>query len=248
MPISLLTTKLFFPPVRRDFVPRPRLIEQLNTALERKLALVSAPAGYGKTTLLSSWISQTETPAGWVSLDEGDNDPVRFLIYFIAALQTIQAGIGDAPMAMLQSPQPPPIESILTALINEITTISRDFVLVLDDYHLVRAASIHRQLGFLLEHQPPQMHLVVASREDPPLPISRWRARGQTVELRQSDLTFTEQETADLLQRATQLELAQADIAALQRRTEGWIAGLQLAALSFRGSDDVLWGPKTSSA
>jgi LuxR family maltose regulon positive regulatory protein len=233
-----LKTKLYIPPVRPELVPRPRLIERLNAGLDRKLTLFSAPAGFGKTTLLSSWISQGEIPAGWVSLDEGNNDPVRFLTYFIAALQTIEAGIGETPMAMLQSPQPPPIESILTALINEIAETPRDFVLVLDDYHVLEAQPIHAVLIFLLDHLPPQMPLVITTREDPPLPLARWRARGQMTEIRAGDLRFTEAEAAAFLNQAMGLELTPDDIAALEARTEGWIAGLHLAALSLQGHAD----------
>jgi LuxR family maltose regulon positive regulatory protein len=238
MPLSLLTTKLFFPPARRDFVPRSLLVERLNVGLERKLVLVSAPAGFGKTTLLSSWISQGEIPAAWVSLDEGDNDPVRFLTYFIAALQTIEAGIGETPMAMLHAsqPQPPPIESILTALINEIAETPRGFILVLDDYHFIHTPSIHQQLVFLLEHQPPQMHLVIATRSDPFfLPLSRLRARGQMIDIRADDLRFLSQETTTFLNQVMGLGLSDDQVATLENRTEGWIAGLHLAALSMQG-------------
>ena len=243
MAIPLLQTKLYVPPARPEWVARPRLIERLNDGLTRKLVLISAPAGFGKTTLLSSWLAQKGIPAGWVSIDEGDNDPARFLAYLIAALQAalqpIAADVGESVTAMLQAPRPPTIEVVLTSLINELAALPQEFVLVLDDYHLVHAPLVHKQLAFLLEHQPLQMHLVLATREDPPLPLARWRARGQVLEIRQSDLIFAETETADLLRQGMQRDLAPGDVAALQRRTEGWAAGLHLAALSFRGHDDV---------
>ncbi len=254
MATPLLTTKFYIPPVRPELVPRPRLVERLNEGLDRKLTLISAPAGFGKTTLVTEWLAesriQNQKPVvseanlskirvTWLSLDENDNDPVRFITYLAAALQQIDPAIGQAAQAMLGAPQPPPPESFLTSLINDIAATSRPFVLVLDDYHLIHLLPIHQQLAFLLEHQPPQMHLVIATREDPPLPLSRLRARGQMVEIRQADLRFTEEETADFMRRVMQFELSSADIGALQRRTEGWVAGLQLAALSLRGCDDV---------
>ncbi len=243
MATPFMQTKLYIPPVRPEWIVRPRLIEHLSAGLRNKLTLISAPAGFGKTTLLSSWLVQSEIPVGWVSVDEEDNDPVRFWTYFIAGLTTVKADQSDTLTSMLQSLQSPAIESILTHLINALTDIPQDFVLVLDDYHLVRAPAIHQQLTFLLEHLPPPpsggLHIVLTTREDPPLPLARWRAQGHINELRQADLEFSEQETADLLRGSMQLDLSPADIAALHRRTEGWVAGLHLAALSFRGHDDV---------
>ncbi len=156
---------------------RPRLIERLNEGLSsgRKLTLISASAGFGKTTLVSEWIASCGKPVAWLSLDEGDNDPTRFLTYLVAALQTIMANIGEGVLGVLQSPQPPPIESILTALINEITTIPDNFIFVLDDYHVIDSKPVDNALTFLIEHLPPQMHLVIATREDPPLPLARLR-------------------------------------------------------------------------
>ncbi len=222
-------------------VPRPRLIERLNEGLPagHKLTLISAPAGFGKTTLVSEWVAGCERPAAWLSLDEGDNDPARFLTYLVAALQTIAANIGEGMLGALQSPQPPPTESILTALLNEITTIPDNFVLVLDDYHVLDAKPVDNALTFLLEHLPPQMHLVIATREDPHLPLARLRARGQLTELRAADLRFTPAEAAGFLNQVMALNLSAEDITALETRTEGWIAGLQLAALSMRGQQDV---------
>jgi ATP/maltotriose-dependent transcriptional regulator MalT len=235
----ILATKLYVPPPQPKVVLRPRLIERLNEGLHRKLTLISAPAGFGKTTLLSEWLAACEQPAAWLSLDEGDSDPTRFLAYLVAALQTIAPNVGEAVLGALQSPQPPPTESILTALLNEITTTPDDFILVLDDYHVVDAKPIDDALAFLLEHLPPRMHLVIATREDPNLPLARLRARGQLTELRAADLRFTPSEATEFLEGVMELSLSAEDIASLETRTEGWIAGLQLAALSMRGRGDV---------
>jgi LuxR family transcriptional regulator, maltose regulon positive regulatory protein len=235
MTTPILATKLYIPPPRPKIVLRPRLIERLNEGLNGKLTLISAPAGFGKTTLVSEWIAGCERPAAWLSLDEGDNDPTRFLTYLIRALQTIAAHIGEGVLGVLQSPQPPPIETILTALLNEITTIPANFVLVLDDYHVIDAKPVDDALTFLLEHLPPQMHLVVATREDPYLPVARLRVRGQLTELRVADLRFTPSEAVGFLNQIMNLNLSTEDIAALETRTEGWIAGLQLAAISLQG-------------
>ena len=218
---------------------RPRLIEHLNEGVHRKVTLISAPAGFGKTTLVSEWLAALPRPAAWLSLDEGDNESTRFLAYLVAALQTIAPSIGEGVLGMLQSPQPPPTESVLTALLNEITTIPDAFVLVLDDYHVVDATAVDDALGFLLEHLPPRMHLVIATREDPDLPLARLRARGQLSELRAAELRFAPGEAADFLKGVMGLDLSEEEIAALETRTEGWIAGLQLAALSMRGREDV---------
>ena len=250
MSAPILATKLFVPPPRPKIVLRPRLIERLNEGLHCKLTLISASAGFGKTTLVSEWIS-TLTPCplplgegtgvrvAWLSLDEGDNDPTRFLTYLVAALQTIMANIGAGVLAALQTPQLPSIESILTILLNEITTIPDNFVLVLDDYHVIDSKPVDEALTFLLKHLPPQMHLVIATREDPHLPLARLRARGQLTELRTADLRFTSAEAAEFLNQVMGLNLAVEDIAALETRTEGWIAGLQLAALSMQGHQDT---------
>ncbi|WP_201785888.1 LuxR C-terminal-related transcriptional regulator [Longilinea arvoryzae] len=205
----------------------------------RKLALISAPAGFGKTTLVSEWIDRCGRRVAWLSLDEGDNDPARFLSYLVAALQTIVAGIGEGLLAALQSSQLPPIESLLTTLLNEIATIQDKFLLILDDYHLIDSEPIDNALTFILEHQPPQMHLVIATREDPHLPLARHRTRGQLTELRAADLRFTFAETAEFLNRVMGLHLSTEDIVALETRTEGWIAGLQLAALSMHDRQDA---------
>jgi LuxR family maltose regulon positive regulatory protein len=239
MSTPVLATKLYAPLSQPGVVPRPRLTEWLNEGLHRKLTLISAPAGSGKTTLVGEWVAGVERPAAWLSLDEGDNDPTRFLTYLVAALQTVAPDIGESVLGVLGSPQPPPTESLLTALLNETTTVPDDFVLVLDDYHVVDARAIDDALVFLLEHLPPRMHLVIATREDPHLPLARLRARGQLTELRASDLRFTLSEAAEFLNSVMGLGLSAEDIAALESRTEGWIAGLQLAALSMRGREDV---------
>jgi LuxR family maltose regulon positive regulatory protein len=221
-------------------VSRPHLIERLNEGISLgfKLTLISAPAGFGKTTLVSEWSTVCERPVTWLSLDEGDNDPTRFLTYLVAALQTIMANIGEGVLDVLQSPQPPPLESILTNLLNEITAVPDNFLLVLDDYHVINAQQVDQTLTFLLDHLPPQMHLVIASREDPKLPLARLRARGQLTELRAADLRFVPAEAAEFLNTVMGLNLSAEEISALETRTEGWIAGLQLAALSMQGRED----------
>ncbi len=239
MSMQILATKLYIPPLRAKIVLRPRLIERLNESLNRKLTLISAPAGSGKTTLVSEWIADCKQPTAWLSLDEGDNDPTRFLIYLVAAMQTIAPNLGEKVLAMLHSPQPPPTESLLTALLSEIITTLDNFALVLDDYHVIEAKEIDLALIFLLEHLPPKMHLVIATREDPQLSLARLRARGQLTELRAADLRFTPAEAAGFLNQVMGLNLSAQDVTALEARTEGWIAGLQLAALSMQGNKDT---------
>ncbi len=246
METPLLQTKLYIPHTRPELVSRPRLIKRLNAGLGqnqnfgRKLALISAPAGFGKTTLVSEWVqamgaATTPLQVAWLSLDESDNDPARFLAYFIAALQTIQANIGQGVLSALQSLQPPPTDVVLATLINEIAAIPDRVVLVLDDYHIIEAKPVHDALTFLLRRLPPQLHLIIATRDDPQLPLARLRARGQLTELRATDLRFTSSEAAEFLNQAMGLDLSAEDIAALEARTEGWIAGLQLAAISMQG-------------
>jgi LuxR family maltose regulon positive regulatory protein len=239
MPTPILATKLYIPPPRPKVVFRPRLIERLNEGLHRKLTLISAPAGFGKTTLVSEWVAGCERPSAWLSLDEGDNDLARFLAYLVTALQTVAANIGKGVWGVLQSPQPPPPESILTVLLNEITTVPDNFTLVLDDYHVIDSKPVNDALTFLLEHLPPQMHLVIATREDPQLPLARLRVRDQLTELRVTDLRFTPSEAAEFLNQRMGLNLSAENITALEVRTEGWIAGLQLAAISLQGHKDA---------
>lgn len=241
MSAALLTTKLYFPPPRSNLVPRPRLIELLSAGLCAPLTLISAPAGYGKTTLVSEWRASEagrDFPIAWLSLDEDDNDTTRFISYFIAAIQTIKPDFGEITLVSIQAPQPPPAHVVLTNLINELNEFDGPFALVLDDYHVIATQSIHEALAFLLDHLPVKMHLVVLSRADPPLPLARMRARNQLIEIRAVDLRFTHAEAAVFLNTVMDLALSEEDIGALERRTEGWIAGLQLAALSLHGRDD----------
>jgi LuxR family maltose regulon positive regulatory protein len=249
MSAPILATKLYIPPPRPGAVPRPRLLERLNEGLRqdqgsaRKLTLISAPAGFGKTALAATWVAgfeqnEPKLRVAWLSLEEADGEPARFLAYLITALQTIVSDLGAGVLVALQAPQPP-LEVILTALLNEIAAIPADFVLVLDDYHLVDSQQVDQAVAFLVEHLPPQMHLIIATREDPHLPLSRLRARGQLTELRAADLRFTSAEAAEFLNQVMGLNLPAEDIAALETRTEGWIAGLQLAALSMQGQKDA---------
>ncbi len=262
---ALLATKLSTPPVRPSAVARSRLHDQLRQVTRHKLVLVSAPAGSGKTTALSAWATTlpgrrgvgagdgrvsgaapssrpavaalvpAPIPIAWLSLDDGDNDPTSFWTYCVAALDTLRPGIGDAARALLSSAQAGSIPIMLTVLINALGALPDDVVLVLDDYHLIETPAIHEALAFLLDHLPPRLHLLLATRADPALPLARWRARGDLLELRAADLRFTEEEAAAFLGRTMGLALPEEDIAALAARTEGWVAGLQLAALSLQG-------------
>jgi LuxR family transcriptional regulator, maltose regulon positive regulatory protein len=237
----LLATKFYFPPGRQNLVSRSRLIERLQQGLQCPLTLVSAPAGYGKTTLMSEWRAGVgrSIPTAWLSLDTNDDDPARFLTCLIGALETLEPGRCEAALALLQSPQPPSGQSILTVLLNELGQSDEPFVLVLDDYHFVTAQPVHEALTFILEHQPPQMHLVLLTRTDPPLPLARLRVRNQLVDIRADHLRFTPDEIAVFLNQVMGLKLSADDIAAMEARTEGWIAGLQLAALSMQGCPDI---------
>jgi LuxR family transcriptional regulator, maltose regulon positive regulatory protein len=253
----LLTTKLSPPPARPGLVPRPRLIGRLSQGLRRKLTLLSAPAGFGKTTLLVAWLHQLQiadeaqpnlqstiynlqsSRVAWVSLDDGDNEPARFWRYFLAAFEGLQDGIGQAALALLRSTQPAPIESVLTALINDLARLSTEGALILDDYHIIQAPSIHRGVALLLDRLPAHLHLVLASRATPPLPLARLRARDQLIEITANDLRFSADETTLFLQQTMGLAISADRVAALEMRTEGWIAGLQLAALSLHNRDDV---------
>ena len=246
--IRLLETKLYIPKWRPGLVSRPRLIERMHQGSGRKLTLVSAPAGFGKTTLLAEWAaaaySARKRPLAWVSLDQGDNDPAFFWAYVITALQKVQSSkarskLGERALSLLHSPQPPPIESVLASLINEINAIKHDFALILDDYHVVDTQPIHSAIAWLLDHLPPQTHLIIASRSDPPWPLARLRGRGELTELRAAELRFTPHEAATFLNQVMRLDLSAVDVTVLEKRTEGWIAGLQLAALSLQGRENV---------
>jgi LuxR family maltose regulon positive regulatory protein len=265
MATSLLRTKLYIPPVRGSIMPRPRLLERLDAGLGHRLTLISAPAGFGKTTLLAAWITRYRPPGSgipppaatregarpvppspplpvsfaWLSLDQADNDPTRFWAYLVAALRTIRPAIGAGVLAALESHQPPPVESMLAALVNELTESPAPVAIVLDDLHLVSTPAIHEGLVFFLENLLPHTHLVVATRADPPWSLARYRARAEMIELRTGDLRFTLDEASVFLNDILGLELTPDDLAALEARTEGWVAGLQLAALSIQGRQDA---------
>jgi LuxR family transcriptional regulator, maltose regulon positive regulatory protein len=237
---GLLATKLYLPRPQPGLVARPWLLEGLEEALARELVLVCAPAGFGKTVLLADWARAGRRPVAWLSLDPGDNDPARFWRHVVAALDRVRPGIAGQLAGLLGPPAPASFEGLVSALINQLTIEpdGGEVVLVLDDYHLVDAPAVHASLGFLLEHRPPALRLVLASRADPPLGLARWRARGQLAELREADLRFTAEEAAQLLREAVGPDLPEAAVAALVARTEGWVAGLQLAGLSLRGQPD----------
>ena len=267
--LPLLATKLYIPPHRPNLVPRPRLLARLQQGLGARLILICGPAGFGKTTLLAEWIAhcaeerrsggaeeqtrtsaplhpRTPAPVAWLSLDPADNDPTRFLTYLIAALHSMAPGTGQTAQELLHAPQSPAVESVLTLLVNDLCALTargepggRHYVLVLEDYHTITAAAIHEAVTFLLDSLPPAMHLVIATRADPPLPLARLRARRQIVELRADDLRFTPEEVVTFLNDTMGLGLSAEDIRTLETRTEGWIAGLQLAALSLQGRADA---------
>jgi LuxR family transcriptional regulator, maltose regulon positive regulatory protein len=236
---AIINTKLYLPPPRRGAVARTRLIERLQEGLPGKLTLVAAPAGFGKSTIVGEWVTGCKQPSAWVSLDEADQDPICLLTYLVAALQTIDPSVGIQAMAMLQATPATTTRAILTVLLNELATITTDWIVVLDDYHLASSTESDQALQFFLEHMPPQLHLVVVTREDPQLPLARLRARGQLNELRPADLRFTLAEVAAFLTQFMALELSLDQIALLETRTEGWIAGLQLAALSMQNHPDL---------
>ena len=233
MTVPILATKLYKPKMKAKWVQRPRLLEKLGEGLERKLSLISAPAGFGKTTLVGAWLAECELQSAWLSLDENDSDPSRFLTYFVAALQTIDPAMGQDVLAALQSPQPLSTEALLTVLVNDLSKLSTPFILVLDDYHVIDSKAVDGALSFLLEHQPSQMHLVIITREDPSVPLPRLRVSGEVTELRATDLRFILDEATAFLNEVMGLQLSADDIATLESRTEGWIASLQLAALFY---------------
>jgi LuxR family transcriptional regulator, maltose regulon positive regulatory protein len=239
MSTSVLDTKFYIPLPRLQLVVRPRLLERLNEGLRSKLILISAPVGFGKTTLVSDWVASCKNPVAWLSLDEADSDPARFLTYLLTALQTVTPNLEEGVLNALQPNRSPPTESILTALLNQISTIPDDFLLVLDDYHLIDSTAVDHALTFLLEHLPAQMHVVITTREDPNLPLARLRASQQLTEIRVTDLRFTPAEIAEFLNQMLILKLSSQEVAVLESRTEGWIAGLQLAVLSMQDHQDV---------
>ena len=239
---ALLPTKLYLPPVRPDWVERTRLLAQLETTPHTRLILVSAPAGYGKTTLVTSWLQYLKAAGTaqicWLSLDEDDSDPRQFFRYLAVAVAPLP-GVQSALLQLLQADQTLPAKTLMKAFVQDVTAVKTPFILVLDDYHVVDSQQIDQTLDFLLDYLPPQMHLVITTREDPNLPLARLRARGQLIELRAADLRFTIEEAVAFLNQTMGLELAAKDAASLDIRTEGWIAGLQLAALSMQGRQDV---------
>lgn len=235
----LLRTKFYVPPTRSKQIARPRLSDLITGGLDRALILVSAPAGYGKTTLVSSWLQEKEIPSAWLSLDGGDNDPIRFLQYLLAALVPIAPAIESDLFGMLQGIQPAQFESVINILANELDSFSDPFVLVLDDFHVLHSEAVLKTISYLLEHMPPQMHLAILTRTDPPLPLARLRVRGQLLDIRADQLRFRQDEIAAFLNEAIGLTLSANDLSAMETRTEGWIAGLQLAALSMQGSKDI---------
>jgi LuxR family transcriptional regulator, maltose regulon positive regulatory protein len=236
---QLLRTKFYVPPIRSIQIARPRLSDLINAGLDRALILVSAPAGYGKTTLVSNWLKETKIPSAWLSLDGGDNDPIRFLQYLVAALKSIAPGIEDNLLGMLPGIRPAQFEDVINQLANELASVSNPFVLVLDDFHVIHSEAVQKIISYLLEHLPPRMHLALLTRTDPPLPLSRLRVRNQLLDIRVDQLRFTQAETAVFLNEAMGLTLTANDLSALERRTEGWIAGLQLAALSMQSCEDI---------
>ncbi len=243
-----MRTKLYQPTIQQPVVERMHLIEKMSVGLlaqdvfSRKLTLVSSSAGFGKTTLVCQWLDHLSLPTAWLSLDEQDNNPVRFFSYLIAALQSIselaQAHVGEASFAMLHAPELPQLSDVLTNLVNDSTAVSAPAILVIDDYHLIQAAAVHQGLTFLLDNLPSHWHLVLISRADPPMPLPKLRASRQLLEMRESELKFTEVETAVFLEQSLDIDLSPADIATLGNRTEGWVVGLQMAALSLQGHSD----------
>ena len=226
---SLVSTKLRPSQARPRLVGRPRLTQRLDRETGRKLTLISAPAGFGKTTLLVEWLRERaggEGSVAWLSLDEGDNDPVRFLSYLVIALRSVEEEIREAVLSALRSPEPPRIEAITAALINELAALPEELPFILDDYHVIDSEPVHEVVSFLLEHLPPNLHIVIASRIDPPLQLVRLRARNQMTELGAAELSFTSEEAATFLNSVMGLDLSAEDVAALEERTEGWIAGL----------------------
>lgn len=239
MALPLLQTKLHIPLSHAPLIARPSLLARLDNGVVRPLTLVAAPAGFGKTTLIGAWIAQTHHVVAWLSLDDEDNDPTYFLTYLIAALQTRQPKAGETALALLTTPQPPPPKTILTVLLNELSLLTTPLIVVLDDYHVITASVIHEALSFLIDHLPPSLRLIITSRMDPPLPLARWRVRKQLIEIRADDLRFTTAEASAFLNELSGHHLTAREVATLATRTEGWIAGLQLAALSLQNAEDA---------
>jgi LuxR family maltose regulon positive regulatory protein len=238
---SVVQTKIYVPRRRGSTVARPQLIDRLNSGVDARLTLISAPAGFGKTTLLSAWLASAPRPAhfaAWLSLDQSDNDPTTFWTYVIAAIQTVAPAVGTSSLALLEASETP-IQVVLSTLLNELNALPNNLVLVLDDYHVMEDRQVHEAMGFLIDRLPPNVHVVIASRADPQLPLARLRARGELVEIRAADLRFTSEEVAEYFKHVMAVDLGSDQLAILEGRTEGWIAALQLAALSMRGRADI---------
>ena len=235
----MLLTKLHIPPAGNNVVHRPDLFEKLNSGLSRKLILISAPAGFGKTTIVSDWIYQNKIPTAWFSLDNGDNDPTNFLIYIISGIQSIHTAFGQSALKLLNSPNQPSGESIAGLLINEILNINQNFLLVFDDFHLIKSNEVLKLVIYLLDHIPGNIHIVILTRSDPAIAVSRLRSQHQLVELRSSDLSFSANDISVLFNKKLKLGLSIDDVYSLETKTEGWIAGLQLTALSMKGREDI---------
>jgi LuxR family maltose regulon positive regulatory protein len=237
MPYLVLSTKLYVPSIQSSLVQRPRLVHCLESGyqLGRRVTLVSAPAGFGKTTIVREWITDKDLgkPFGWLSLDEGDNDPVRFLVYLVSAIQKVNVKIGKTILTSFNSSQVPPISDLVETLINEISFTSKPLLIILDDYHLIQKVEVHSILQLLLKRQPEALHLVIITREDPPFSLPKMRVQGQITEIRERDLRFTWSEAQAFLEKTMGLELSAQDIDKLEERTEGWAAGMQLAALAM---------------
>lgn len=238
MSVPIIATKLFMPPLRPECVARPRLTETFTAGLARTVTLVSAPAGFGKSTLVGDSLSRTERPVAWLSLDAADGEFKRFLRYLIAAIARVAPSFGDAIQVSLDAPQPPPQDTLLAMLLNALAALEAPLVMVLDDYHVIDASAVDQALAFVLAHSPPHVHWVITTREDPQLPLARWRTRGQLAEIRAADLRFTREEAHAFLTGTMHVALSEGQVAALDARTEGWIAGLQMAALSLQGRSD----------
>ncbi len=239
MEIPILRTKLHIPQLRSELVSRPYLLEKLDEGLKCRLTLISSPAGFGKTTLLSQWVRHKGLPTGWITLNKDDNDFPRFLSYLITALQNVSPAVEPDALELLHAPQPPPIQAVLTVLLNQIDHIPFDFLLILDDYHLIEQAGIHQAVETLLKHMPPQMHMVIVSRGDPPIQLARLRGQGQLVELRLGDLRFSAEDCANFFTKSLDKPLSVSDLQRLLERTEGWVTGLQMAAISIQGRKDI---------
>jgi LuxR family maltose regulon positive regulatory protein len=235
----MLLTKLHIPPAGNNLVHRSDLFGKLNPGLSRKLILISAPAGFGKTTLISDWINQQKIPSAWFSIDKSDNDPVEFLSYIISGIQNINKDFGKSALKLLKSPNKPANVSIASLLINEILNINHNFLLILDDFHMISNSEIFELITYLLDHIPDNIHIVILTRSDPPLPVARLRSKHQLTELRLSDLSFSANDISVLFNKKLKLGLSIEDVYSLEAKTEGWIAGLQLTALSVQGREDI---------